>query len=105
MSRFDANELTAQFVATPSQIDRRLLAGYYDRPLVTKNFSAPESIDSWSGRSLDDWKTFYEGGSRLTDYLKHVGFNGLMLSVVADGGAIYPSASNLQPCRGSTRTN
>ncbi|HEX5500121.1 MAG TPA: family 10 glycosylhydrolase, partial [Thermomicrobiales bacterium] len=70
---------------------RRLLAGYYDRPLFPENFSADDAFDSWSNRSLDDWHTFYEGATRLADYLNYVGHNGLMLSVLADGSAIYPS--------------
>ena len=70
----------------------RLLAGYYDRPLFTENFSAPETKDPVSGRSLDDWNTFLLGGKRLVEYLRHVGHNGLMLSVFADGATIYPSA-------------
>jgi hypothetical protein len=69
----------------------RLLAGYYDRPLFPENFSAGDSFDSWSGRSLDDWHTFYEGSTRLADYLNYVGYNALMVSVLADGSAIYPS--------------
>ena len=74
----------------------RLLAGYYDRPLFTKNLSASEAFDEWSGRGLDDWVTFYEGATRLVEYLEHVGYNGLMLTVLADGSTIYPSRL-LQP--------
>jgi hypothetical protein len=69
----------------------RLLAAYMDRPLIPENFAGSESLDSWSGRSLDDWWTFYESGSRLTNYLHHAGYNGLMLAVLADGSTIYPS--------------
>jgi hypothetical protein len=72
--------------------NRRLLAAYLDRPLIPENFSANECLDPWSGRSLDDWWTFYEGGTRLIEYLRHAGYNGLMLGVVADGSTIYPSA-------------
>jgi hypothetical protein len=74
----------------------RLWAAYLDRPLFPENFSAAESLDSWSARSLDDWKTFYQGGTRLTEYLHYVGFGGLMISVLADGSTIYPSQI-LQP--------
>jgi hypothetical protein len=77
----------------PSQ---RLLAAYLDRPLFAENFSASQVLDPWSGRSLDDWTTFHEGGLRLVEYLQYVGYNGLMISVVADGSAIYPSEL-LQP--------
>jgi hypothetical protein len=76
--------------------DRRLLAAYLDRPLIAESFSASESLDPWSGRSLDDWTTFYEAGTRLVDYLNYAGYNGLMLAVLADGSTIYPS-SLLQP--------
>ena len=69
----------------------RLMAGYLDRPLFAENFSAPEALDAASHRSLDDWTTFYLGGLRLSKYLKHVGYNGLMMSVYADGSTIYPS--------------
>jgi len=70
----------------------RLWAGYLDRPLVPENFGASEALGSTSDLSLDDWVTFYEGGTRLVEYLQHVGYNGLMLSVLADGSTIYPSA-------------
>lgn len=70
---------------------RRLWAGYMDRPLVAENFGAPESFDAPTGRSLDDWNTFYQAGTRLISYLHHVGYNGLMLSAMADGSTIYPS--------------
>jgi len=76
--------------------NRRLLAAYLERPLIPENFAAGECLDAWSGRSLDDWSTFYEGGTRLVEYLNHTGCNGLMLGVLADGSTIYPS-SLLQP--------
>ena len=41
--------------------------------------------------SVDDWRTFQEGGTRLVEYLNHVGYNGLMLSVLADGSTIFPT--------------
>lgn len=69
----------------------RLLAAYMDRPLFPENFSATESFDVWSERSLDDWRTFHEGGTRLVEYLQYAGYNGLMISVLADGSTIYPS--------------
>jgi len=70
----------------------RLLAGYLDRPLFPENFSATETLGAAGELSVDDWVTFYEGGTRLAEYLQHVGYNGLMLSVWADGSTIYPSA-------------
>ncbi len=69
----------------------RLIAAYMDRPLLPENFSAEEVLDTWSGRTLQDWKTFHQAGTRLIDYLHYAGYNGLVLSVAADGSAIYPS--------------
>jgi len=71
---------------------QRLLAAYLDRPLFPENFSASESLATSSELSVDDWVTFYEGGTRLVEYLNHVGLGGLMISVLADGSTIYPSA-------------
>ena len=50
-----------------------------------------KSLDTWSGRTLQDWRTFHQAGTRLVDYLRYAGYNGLMLSVAADGSTIYPS--------------
>jgi hypothetical protein len=71
---------------------RRMMAGYYHRPLFAQSFCGPEAFDAAVGRSLPDWCTFYLGGLRLIEYLKHIGYDGLMLSVLADGAAIYPSS-------------
>lgn len=79
-----------------AQPPERLWAGYLDRPLVAENFSALEALDPTNRRSLDDWNTFYQGAGRLVTYARHVGLGGMMLSVYADGSAIYPSQV-LQP--------
>lgn len=75
--------------------DARLAAAYYDRPLFPENFGASTFVDradDGTERCLDDWVTYYEGAARLIDYLQHVGYNGLLVTVVADGSAIYPTA-------------
>ncbi|MHB8865788.1 MAG: family 10 glycosylhydrolase [Pirellulaceae bacterium] len=69
----------------------RLLAAYFDKPLFPENFSASETADAETGRSLRDWVTFYESGKRLVEYLKHVGYNGAVLCVARQGSTIYPS--------------
>ena len=81
--------------AEPPRGDR-LLAGYYERPLIAENFSASDMLDPQSRRSLDDWTTFHQATTRLADYLHYVGYNGLMLSVAADGSGLYPS-QRLEP--------
>jgi hypothetical protein len=38
------------------------------------------------------WKaTFYEGGTRMVEYLHYTGYNGLVIAALADGSTIYPS--------------
>jgi hypothetical protein len=69
----------------------RLLAAYFDRPLFPQNFSATQTPGPMSDLGVDDWVTFYEGGTRLVDYLNHVGYNGLVIAALADGSTIYPS--------------
>jgi hypothetical protein len=69
----------------------RLLAAYFDKPLFPENFSAGETLDSWTGRTLDDWTTFYLGGRRLAEYLKYAGYNGAVVPVLCEGSALYPS--------------
>ncbi len=71
--------------------DGRLLAAVLDKPLFPENFGAGEALDEATGRSLDDWATFYLGGKRLVEYLKHVGYNGAVVAVACEGSALYPS--------------
>ena len=85
-------ERLPRLLAEQPAANRRLLAAYLDRPLIPQNFSADECLDSpGAAAASDDWRTFYEGGTRLVEYLNHAGYNGLMLAVVADGSTIYPS--------------
>lgn len=89
----DASSLP-QAQLSEARADGRLLAAYFDRPLFAENFSSGPTLDRTGGESnrcLDDWVTFYEGARRLVEYLAHAGYNGAMITVVADGSAIYPS--------------
>lgn len=76
----------------PKRENGRLAAAYFDRPIFTEGFLASDAIDLVTGRNLNDWQTFYEGASRLTEYQRFSGFNAAVISVLTDGGAIYPSA-------------
>ncbi|MEZ6071060.1 MAG: family 10 glycosylhydrolase [Pirellulales bacterium] len=77
---------------TDTSSGNRTMAGHMARPLLCENFSAPEAVDPKTGRSLKDWTTFLTGGRRLVEYLKYAGYNGLSITVAADGSTIYPSA-------------
>ncbi|MDX1962935.1 MAG: hypothetical protein SFX18_07270 [Pirellulales bacterium] len=70
----------------------RLWGAGWLRPLFPENFSAAEALDPWSGRTLDDWQTFWEGSQRMLEYLRHHGHNTLVLAAYADGSAIFPAS-------------
>lgn len=74
-----------------ASVRERMLAVYYDKPFFPENFSAPDALDEPTQQSLDDWNTFYQGSRRLIEYLKYAGYNAAVVSVVRDGGCLYPS--------------
>lgn len=79
-------------VASADQNPRgRLIAAYYDKPLFAENFGAPEALDPITGRTLDDWNTFFLGARRMIEALKYAGYNGAVVSVACEGSALYPS--------------
>ena len=69
----------------------RLVAGYLAKPLLAGNFGAAELLDANSGMSVQGWATFLDGTRRLAQTLRLSGYNGLMISVAADGSGLYPS--------------
>ncbi|MFI4874359.1 MAG: family 10 glycosylhydrolase, partial [Blastopirellula sp. JB062] len=71
--------------------DGRLAIAHFEKPLFGATFSATQDVNPVSQRSLDDWTTFYEGGDRLVQYLKHAGYNGASVSVLSEGSALFPS--------------
>ncbi len=95
LSRHD-HATTAKIASSPAKTDGRMVAGYLAKPQFARNMGAAEVLDPASGISVQSWSTFLDGARRLTQYLKLSGYNSLMLSVAADGSAIYPSTI-LQP--------
>lgn len=75
----------------PDRVSKRLVALLISKPMFSQTFSATEMNNETTGQCISDWLTFYEGGKRLIEYMRHVGFNGLVLSVYSDGSTIYPS--------------
>jgi hypothetical protein len=80
-----------QPTVTPKVSDNRLIAGYIAKPVFAQNFGAAEVLDPSSGMSVQSWSTFLEGAHRFAQHLKLAGFNGALVSVAADGSALYPS--------------
>ena len=77
--------------ANTKQPSQRLVTAYFDKPLFPENFGAQEGIDSITRSSLDDWTTFYEGGDRLSRYLRFAGYNAAVVTVLCEGATLYPS--------------
>ena len=85
-----ATRLPRAFPVGFSGSDRRL-GMYFEKPLLPDNFGASDAFDATSRRSLDDWVTFYQAGTRAVEYQNYVGYTTLFLSVFADGSSLYPS--------------
>jgi len=76
--------------------NQRLLTAYFEKPLFPELMSVSEAVDPWTKRPLDDWNEFLTGAKRLIDYLKHSGYNSVVIPVVCEGSTLYPSRV-LQP--------
>jgi hypothetical protein len=81
----------APLALPPTGFATRTWAACFDKPLVAENFSAPEALDPATRRTFDDWTTFYQAGQRLVSALQHGGYNAVVLNVVHEGSALYPS--------------
>lgn len=75
----------------PTNVAQRMFASCLERPLIAENFSAGEALDPATGRTLDDWVTFYLATTRLVEYLQHTGSGAIMLPVLCEGSSLYPS--------------
>jgi len=69
----------------------RLVAGYLAKPLLPESFGAEEFLDTLSGLSVQSWGTFLKSAQRLAQSLRLGGYNGVLISVAADGSGLYPS--------------
>ncbi len=76
--------------------DGRTALAFLERPLFPEAFNAPEALDAETGRSLEDWVSFWEGGQRMIQHVQHLGYDGLALMCVSEGSSLYPSRL-LQP--------
>ena len=75
----------------PNVGGRRRMTALMSRPTFCDQFLA-ENVPATAGVvGARDWRTFQQGGERLTGYLKVCGWDSLLLSVMADGSALYPS--------------
>lgn len=77
--------------SSSAQPGRRLAFAVFERPLFPEAFHAAEGLDEETGRSLEDWRSFWNGGERMVDYARHVGYDGLAVMVASEGSSLYPS--------------
>ncbi|MBQ6618890.1 MAG: hypothetical protein IJH68_01930 [Thermoguttaceae bacterium] len=71
--------------------DGRDFTAVMSRPLLCDQFSAPRQKGSIGVMGAEDWNSFDAASARLTQYLNLAGYNSLIMSVAADGSALYPS--------------
>lgn len=99
IEKVELYELTAAADQTPTTSATptgRWVGPYLHKPLLAETFGGIECLDSPTQRSLKDWLTFHDAGQRLVEYLCSHGHNSTLLTVFADGSALYPS-SLLEP--------
>jgi len=77
---------------TNSGMSPRETLTYYSKPLFAENFGSTEARTQDNSTTLDDWNTFYLGGTRLADYLQFSGNSGTILNVLNDGSSLFPTS-------------
>lgn len=70
---------------------QRMLAVSLDRPFFCENFGAGEALDLPTGHTRKDWLTFYQGASRLVEYLDNSGRNAALITIAGEGSGLYPT--------------
>jgi hypothetical protein len=81
---------------TSAPPEGRLVCAYLLRPFFAEHFGPSLSAAADNAAPADDWVSFYESASRLVDYVRYAGYNGLAMAIYADGSGLYPSTW-LQP--------
>jgi hypothetical protein len=94
--KYGAPHLSSASVAR-SPADR-MVAAYIARPFLAESFGAANAVGKPVGftaseaKTIDDWQTIYDSATRLSESVRYGGYNSAVVSVLADGSAIYPSA-------------
>jgi hypothetical protein len=90
---------STQLAAAPAvrRPAERLVSAYIARPLLAETFGATEGVTRSAGlvssesQAFHDQQTSYESAKRLSEFIRYGGYNSAVVSVLADGRAIYPS--------------
>ncbi|MCA9150979.1 MAG: hypothetical protein KDA92_16820 [Planctomycetales bacterium] len=94
--RFHVYRVDPRPFEKPTQRDHRAAIAFFERPLFPEAFGAAEALDAETGRSLEDWQTFWQGALRMIRHAQSVGYTGIAVTVASEGGSLYPSRL-LQP--------
>ncbi|NOY29158.1 MAG: family 10 glycosylhydrolase [Planctomycetes bacterium] len=90
--RHDAQATAAETTTETEKTEpTRLVACFLSKPMFAEYLGAAKSLDASSGLSVQTWSTFLDGANRLAQHVRSNGYNGVMLSVAADGSSLYPS--------------
>jgi hypothetical protein len=72
---------------------RRFFGLYLDNPDTWASWSSGRAIDACTHLPIDDWRTFLDAMTHLAEYASFAGHNSMMVTVVGDGGVLYPSST------------
>jgi hypothetical protein len=86
-----ASIATGNVVNDPAIQLGRMAAVYLDKPLLTDPFGCARTLDADGKIALDDWTTFLQAGNRLVDYVQASGANSAILTVISEGGSLFPT--------------
>jgi hypothetical protein len=76
---------------TEPESAHRYFGLFLDNPDTWAAWSSGRMSDASPRLAVDDWRTFLDSASHLTEYARFAGHNSIMATVVGQGGALYPS--------------
>ncbi|MCH2181997.1 MAG: hypothetical protein MK108_08335 [Mariniblastus sp.] len=82
--------------AMQGNLKTRKLMEFFESPGFVERLGIEKQVDPKLGQPIDDWVVYYEALDRLIQRLKASGKHGAVVTVLADGSALFPS-NELQP--------
>jgi hypothetical protein len=72
-------------------LEKRELLAFFQNNSFVENFCATTTQAEETRSPVRDWQTYYEAGTRLTQFLRQAGYSRAILTVDGDDGVLYPS--------------
>ncbi|MDO5553189.1 MAG: hypothetical protein Q4G68_05470 [Planctomycetia bacterium] len=70
----------------------RTFSALMTKPYLADQFSAARVQSPVGAAGSENWGTFHQAITRMSEYLRIAGYDSLILGVAADGSALYPSS-------------